>query len=207
LSIAVTPTGTYAGNNGANQLQRVVAIRLVPPGVIGNAPTATFEFQPTNPAAFENVRFDGSKSVAGLGAIITSYVWDFGDNTSGTGVTATHQYSAPGVYFARLTVTDTNGFSGTSPTQIVTVGAGVGPQADFVFSPTNPSVNATVFFNGSPSTAGTGHRIVRYDWNFGDGSPRRSGVSVSNAYTAGGTYNVILTVTDEVGQTSQAIRL
>jgi PKD repeat protein len=205
LSISVTPTGVNAANDAANLIRRVVSIRLVPPGVIGNAPTANFTFTPQNPGAFETVRFDGSTSVPGLGAIITNYVWDFGDNTSGTGVTASHQYSAQGTYFVRLTVTDSNGFSGTSAAQVITVGAGSGPTADFIFSPTAPSINATVFFNGTVSTAGVGHRLVRYEWDFGDGT-RRTGSTVSHAYSTAGTYNVLLRVTDEVGQTAQVSR-
>ena len=52
--------------------------------------------------------FDGSGSTAVTGTIV-SYAWDFGDGTTGTGATTTHTYSAPGVYFATLTVTDSNG--------------------------------------------------------------------------------------------------
>lgn len=35
---------------------------------------------------------------------IALYIWDFGDGTYGTGVTATHTYASPGVYIVRLTV-------------------------------------------------------------------------------------------------------
>jgi PKD repeat protein len=205
LNISFTPTGSYAANDAASHLRRVISIRLVPPGVIGNAPTPSFTFTPSSPAAFQAVRFDGSGSVPGLGAVITSYVWDFGDDTSGTGVTATHQYSTPGTYMARLTVTDSNGFSATSTAQAVGVGAGDAPTADFVFSPAAPTVNENVFFNATSSVAGTGHRIVRYDWDFGDGT-RRSGSSVSKAFATSGTFNVALTVTDESGQTGQVIK-
>jgi PKD repeat protein len=52
--------------------------------------------------------FDGSGSTAVTGTIV-SYAWDFGDGTTGTGATTTHTYSAPGTYFATLTVTDSNG--------------------------------------------------------------------------------------------------
>ena len=197
LVIGVTPTG----NDAANLLRRVISIRLVPPGVIGNAPTPRFTFLPETPAAFTNVRFDGTTSTPGLGAAITSYVWDFGDDSSGTGAITTHQYSAAGTYLVRLTVTDSNGFSATSAAQPIVVGAGSAPTADFVFSPTNPAIGVNIFFNGSTSTGGAGHRIVRWEWNFGDGD-KKSGVSVSKSYADAGSYNVALTVTDEVGQTA-----
>jgi len=198
LSLSITPTGTDASTH----VRRTIAIRLVPPGVIANGPTPRFTFVPTNPGAFTDVRFDGSTSTGGLGAAITAYVWDFGDGTSGTGVTPTHQYAAAGTYLVRLTVTDTSGLSTQSASQPLTVGAGATPTAEFVYSPSAPKSGDSIFFNGTLSTAGAGHRIVRYDWDFGSGS-RRSGATVSKVYDTPGNYTVVLTVTDEVGQTAR----
>lgn len=205
LQLSITPTGSAVGFDSAAQIRRVVNILLVPPGVITVAPTARFTFTPASPAAFTDVRFDGSTSTAGLGAVITSYVWDFGDNTSGTGIIATHRYTAPGTYQVQLKVTDSNGLSNSSAFQAVTVGGGAAPTADFIFSPSNPAMGQTIFFNGTTSTAGQGHTIVRYDWDFGDGR-RRSGSSVTQSYSVPGSYNVVLTVTDEAGQTGQSIK-
>ena len=58
-----------------------------------------------------------------------------------------------------------------------------------------------MFFNASQSTPGAGHRIVSYRWNWGDGKPSSTGSTVSHIFDVGGTYIVVLTVTDEVGQT------
>jgi PKD repeat protein len=196
LQLSVTPTGTDASTH----LDRVVSVRLIPPGVIGAMPTASFTFIPATPVAFTNVRFDGSTSTAGLGAVITGYLWDFGDGTGGTGLTATHQYRAAGNYLARLTVTDNQGRTNQSAPQTVTVTAGALPTATFVFSPTAPTPGQSVFFNATQSTAGAGHRIVSYRWSWGDGKPSSSGASVSHIFAAAGTYVVVLTVTDEVGQ-------
>lgn len=200
LQLSVTPTGSDA----ANHIRRLISVRLVPPGVIAGSPTARFTYLPASPAAFTDVRFDGSTSTAGLGAAITSYSWDFGDNTTGTGVTATHRYTVAGSYQVRLTVTDSNGVSNQSAAQTVVVAAGAAPTADFLFSPSSPVVGQTIFFNGSTSTAGTGHRLVRWDWDFGDGA-MKSGSSVSKSYDAAGVFSVVLTVTDEVGQTAQTV--
>jgi PKD repeat protein len=203
VQVFITPEG--AGyEDAASHTRRVVTIRLVPPGVVGAVPSAAFSFTPASPAAFSNVRFDASASTGGLGSTITGYTWDFGDNSSGTGVVATHQFSAPGVYQVKLIVTNSSGLS-SQTVQPVTVGAGSAPAADFLINPTTANVGETVFFNGTVSSAGTGHSIVRYDWNFGDGN-RRSGSNVSHVYSVAGTYNVMLTVTDEVGQTAQAVK-
>ena len=66
-----------------------------------------------------NLGFDGSPSTAGLGRAITNYVWELGDNNIGTGLTASHQVIVSGTYFAKLTVTDSNGLSGENQTKAV----------------------------------------------------------------------------------------
>jgi PKD repeat protein len=74
------------------------------------------------------------------------------------------------------------------------------PTASFTFSPTSPVVSQSVFFNASTSKAAVGHGIVGFRWDFGDGTINTtSGVSASRQYALAGTYNVSLTVTDEVG--------
>jgi PKD repeat protein len=55
------------------------------------------------------VTFDGSRSFPADGARITSYAFDFGDNSpqvAGTSPTSKHVYTVPGSYQPRLTVTD-----------------------------------------------------------------------------------------------------
>ena len=68
------------------------------------------------------------------------------------------------------------------------------PSASFTFS----CVLLTCTFDGSGSTDNNG--INSYAWNFGD-SQTGSGATVSHIYASGGTFTVVLTVTDTVGQT------
>jgi PKD repeat protein len=58
------------------------------------------------------VDFDSSKSIDNVG--IVSYSWDFGDETSQTGIAVTHAYSNPGAYVVTLTVKDAAGNAGTA---------------------------------------------------------------------------------------------
>jgi len=67
------------------------------------------------------------------------------------------------------------------------------PSASFTFS----CVVLTCTFNGSGSTDDNG--ISSYAWNFGD-SQSGSGATASHTYASGGTFTVVLTVTDTIGQ-------
>jgi hypothetical protein len=60
------------------------------------------------------------------------------------------------------------------------------------------AVGVATKFSGSASYDHDG-TIISYQWDFGDGTPRLSGSSVSRTFTATGTYQVSLTVTDNQG--------
>jgi PKD repeat protein len=70
------------------------------------APTAEFTFSPANPVPGDDVRFNASASTPSAGRTIVSYVWDFGDGTTATGVQATRRYTQPRTYNVTLKVTD-----------------------------------------------------------------------------------------------------
>jgi PKD repeat protein len=88
-------------------------------------PVASFAISPTEPGAGQPVHLNASGSKAAPGRTITTYAWDFGDGSSGSGVAVSHVYTAPGSYAILLNVTDNLGRSGTQ-VRTVTVKA-VGP--------------------------------------------------------------------------------
>ena len=78
-------------------------------------------------AAFTSSVDDLTANVDGSGSddpdgTIESYAWDFGDDSTGSGATATHRYGASGTYTVELTVTDDRGDTDTI-THDVTVAA------------------------------------------------------------------------------------
>lgn len=81
------------------------------------APTANFSFTTNNLTA----SFNASSSSDPDGSIV-SYAWNFGDGTTGSGVTTSRTYAAAGTYNVTLTVTDNGGLTATK-SQNVTVTA------------------------------------------------------------------------------------
>jgi PKD repeat protein len=185
---------------------RQVDLRLIQPGTIlppNGAPVPDFTFTPTAPKVMDVVNFDASRTQdEGVACANCTYVWDFGDRTTGTGMFTTHQYRDVSNYLVRLTVTDPRGASATIA-KPVDVGAGTAPTASVVFSPTAPLAGDVIFWSAQQSTAAPGRRIVSYHWDFGTGVTA-SGVTVSKGYNTPGAYNVILTVEDDAGQKGTA---
>jgi PKD repeat protein len=144
------------------------------------------------------VSVDGSGSTDSDGTVV-SYSWNFGDGTpAGSGATATHTYAAGGNYTITLTVTDDDGATSVAATKQVAVTTP--PTAAFTETVTGSSVS----FDGSTSTDAEGP-IASYAWNFGDGTTG-TGATPTHVYAAGGSYDVVLTVTDGSGATDSVTR-
>lgn len=72
------------------------------------------------------------------------------------------------------------------------------PVAAFTFSPNAPVAGQQITFDASGSSDPDG-TIVKYSWEFGDGTPLATGETVTHTFTAPGTYTVTLWVTDDSG--------
>ena len=151
----------------------------------------------TSSATYLDASFDGSSSTDPNGSV-TGYAWDFGDNTTASGVTASHSYAAAGQYTVTLTVTDNAGETNVK-TALITVTnppANVLPTATFLV---NTSVlTSSVDASGSVDADGT---IAGYAWDFGDGFTT-TGATASHTYAASGSYTITLVVTDNKGGTA-----
>jgi hypothetical protein len=90
--------------------------------VKGNlSPTAKFFYTPKTPKGNEDVFFNASESSDADGYIV-AYDWYFGDGTTGTGVTITHNYNWSGTtaktYTVILQVTDNSGAIASSTLEV-----------------------------------------------------------------------------------------
>lgn len=176
---ALTPSQVRANHNASG--------RGVSPNL---APNAIF----THEIEGLRVGVDGSGSSDPDGEIV-SYIWEFGDGTFGSGVSASHTYAKAGEYELSLTVTDDDGESTTTSREVQVAPPPINedPQAAFTFTVENRMVSV----DASTSTDDNDD-IVHYAWDFGDGLGG-AGPLTNHTYAADGHYNVTLTVTDGGG--------
>ncbi len=113
-SNATTGKVTSAGTGSVN--------RLLYTGFIGGGttppnqpPTASFSFSCTNLSC----GFNGSAS-GDTDGTVTSYAWNFGDGTTGSGATPSKTYTTAGTRTVTLTVTDNGGATGTTSQSVTT---------------------------------------------------------------------------------------
>lgn len=87
-----------------------------------------------------------------------------------------------------------NGAPARSTTKHLVIQVIPTPTASYTFSPANPITAGTAVSFTNTSTGAT-----TYSWDFGDGSAVSNATSPLHTYTAGGTYNCVLTVTNAGG--------
>src|ERR1051325_9805808 len=173
-----TVTLTVSNSSGSNSASEVVAIAA------GGGPVAKFAFQ----ANGNTVNFVDQST-----GNPTSWLWNFGDNTTSTQQNPIHTYAAAGNYTVTLTVSNASGSNSTS--QIVSLTPATPPQAAFTVTTTQNSLQANFI------DASTGNP-TSWLWNFGDGTPASTQRNPVHTYAAAGTYTATLTVANANGSTS-----
>ncbi len=192
LSYIVTLTVTTTRGAQASVSQTVPVTQTT-------GPTAAFVFSPAVPAVGQTVQFNADQSKAAVGHSISQFNWNFGDGTSGNGLTTSHVYSVAGAYSVTLSVLDDTGQKATTNVT-VTISTGNPVAALGLIKTGGLSVQA----DAGASTASGGASIASYTFIWGDGSPDTNSSTptalhtfpapVAPALTA--TYSVTVRVTD-----------
>jgi CSLREA domain-containing protein len=106
--------------------------------------------------------------------------------------------AAPTALTFTLAVTDSTGLADATPDEVVVrvQDAAIGGLSANSSSPTR--LTDTTFFTAT-ILAGSN---VSYEWAFGDGSPTRTGQTVTHTYAAAGNYTAIVTATNSRGAVS-----
>ena len=160
------------------------------------APIASFSASPTSGMEdLEVTVTDTSKNNPG------SWRWTFGDGTAASFQKnpPPHVYQDPGTYTITLVVQNGGGSSTATATIDVLPAPPTGPIPDFSAAPRSGQVppNLSVAFKDLSTNGATS-----WSWNFGDGATS-SQQNPSHAYTASGSYDVTLTVSDGTTSNSQ----
>ncbi len=188
---------TVVDNDGASDS---TTYQVTVTQAVNTPPNAVFTYSPHSPSPGAWIHFDASGSSDADGTIV-SYSWNFGDGSSGSGVSLYHRYTSAGTYTVRLTVRDNNGATDTT-TKSVVVAAATPPPVAEAGGPYTGTVGQPLTFDGTGSTG----LISQYVWNFGDGHAAQ-GATVTHTYSAPGTYTVTLTVSGPGGQSTDTAQV
>jgi peptide/nickel transport system substrate-binding protein len=166
-------------------------------GCFGSAPPPPVNLPPFASAstsastAAEGTPVTFSATAADLDGTITTYRWDFGDGSNGTGATASHSYAHQGHYYVTVNVTDNSGGTYDTvqtgvPLQVVVLPvfplttANDQPFADLTLwqdtSVIKPNNALSWLALGSKdswnlSADGSDGHIITYSMDYGEGSP------------------------------------
>jgi heat shock protein HslJ len=167
------------------------------------APSVNISVTTSNPQSGQPVNFSISVTAGTNSSAVREVVVDFGDGTreslgrvTGT-QSITHVFLGDGSYRVTATVTDTSGEQNSTSTVVVVVPVQVSMNLNT--SPLFPRVNTpvTVTVTISPSNV----RIVRYDFDFGDGTvASQSNNTINKIYTSTGVFTIVVTAVTSDGQ-------
>ena len=165
-----------------------------------NAPPIADPGGPYTAKPEQMVQFDASQSSDPDGSV-EFYRWNFGDGSSEIlSMQPTHAYKTTGEYNITLTVIDNDGTSDTESTTVTIAGnPNIHPIAD-AGGPYVAKTGETLMFSAANSTDTDG-TIVNYTWDFGQGEGGY-GKYMNYSFTSHGSYLVVLTVTDDAGDSS-----
>ena len=196
-----TVTLTVTDNDGLTGVDSTTAT-VNPAG--GNTPPVARANGPYSGTEGSAIQFSSNGSNDPDGAIV-SFAWDFGDGNTSIAENPQHAYVAAGTYTVTLTVTDDAGdFSSDTTSAVVEAVVVNSPPSADAGGPYAAFVGESVSFDASGSSDADG-AIVRYDWDYGDGSSALdAGPMPTHVFAAAGDYTVTLTVFDDAGDTDSA---
>lgn len=149
---------------------------------IVNGSAVDFTATPTTVCVDQQVAFTMTTS-----ASLTSYEWNFGDNTASSSLSPNHTYKTVGKYPVTLTVTYGNCTSIVTKSEYIDVQP---PEARF--SAIGDCSNRRLI-NFTNQSIGTGDVF----WNFGDGTTSTD-LNPSHLYNADGSYTITFTINNGV---------
>jgi PKD repeat protein len=131
------------------------------------------------------------------------FEWDFGDNSApGTGPKTSHEFTKPGIYSVKLTLSNAEGTYEVNPNITVLI-HNTSAVPKITTDVTQGKAPLTVHFDAGTSEDPNGE-IIEYLWTFDDSKSSTNqykGIEAIHTFTEAGNYDVILTIKDKAGET------
>jgi gliding motility-associated-like protein len=189
-TITPTQSGAYTADvTDANGCTASTVVNIT----VNPMPTANLSADITSGCAPLCVNFS-DLSTALAPAVITGWLWDFGDGNTSNQQNPSHCFDDPGNYTVTLNVTTGAGCS-ANITMANYISVFANPVAAFGASPQPTTIlNPTIYFTDSSSNA------VQWNWSFGDlANSASSDQNPQFTYPDPTCYSVLLTVTSADG--------
>lgn len=186
------------GDGGRAFATKIVAAFNEPPVAVANAQGTALEG--------DAVAFDASDSTDPGREDALSYQWDFGDGSSGSGVSPAHTYDDNGVYSATLTVSDDSGATATAGVGVTVLNANpvadAGSDLTVDEGPNQQAPNVSVAYNGTATDPGAGDTLsyawdFDYDGAFNEEAAGAAGTKIFPALDGPDEYVIALRVRDD----------
>lgn len=189
------------GNGGEDTTQQVITVTR-PPNL---PPTAVINANPVSGQLPLAVTFDGSASTDPDNDVLT-FAWDFGDGSTGSGITVNYIYMSAGTFTATLIVDDGNGGTDHDSVTITVTTLNDTPVVVTPASATpNPVSGTTTSLNVLGDDDGGESNLI-YTWSVASApSGGSAGFSVNGTnssktttatFSAAGDYHLVVTITD-----------
>jgi PKD repeat protein len=127
-----------------------------------------------------------------------TYSWNFGDGSTGSGVTVSRVYDAASSYTVTLTVAEpAYGLSSSNTVPVTATAINLTPSASFT-GPTVTGMNVSLT-DTSTDDGGASNLAVFVSWGDGTSSTGVGGGTLAHTYALAGTYTIKHSVTDSGG--------
>lgn len=193
------PQGSFLG--GSDSVNQLLGFGVKYNFSTQTAPRVIAVDGPTTVQAGESATFTAQTNEAEATRPLT-YRWNFGDGSSGTGLTAPHTYNRAGTYDVTFTASNEAGEDSRTRTIEVTPAPEPARIASVDASPNPVEENESVRFRSDAE----GDAPLTYEWDFGDGTSG-TGEAPTHTYEAPGTYTARLTVSNEAGEDTRTLQV
>ncbi len=171
----ITITGSQPDNNG--NTNDPGGNNDDPTSDNNTAPIANISVSSTKENVNTVITFDASESFDSDGTI-ASYMWDFGDGETATGIQVDHVFTNPGIYQVLLTVTDNDGALDEDAVDIIISRGNNPPEKPKITGPASGSKG--IEYEYSMVSTDVENDNISYIVNWGDGKTNSTNFVSSN---------------------------